>query len=207
MSKWGGSEELLSEVDESAARGKLMEAGRFPCLNALYPGKFRAHCSKCASDVSVGLFTRIKGIFIPVYDDDAGKEIMYQIPLDVAENMVKKMATHKLRFGDSIYYADGCMHKGSKNLGADELAVSELDDSRAGLATAFVSGNTPMLQPEHNVYLLQGHRMCPFLMHYHEKATPSKRDIEACSHGYSLACIEGMDAEYDAMLDSKTGRF
>ncbi len=207
MSKWGGGDELLNEVDESTARGRLMEAGRFPCLNTLYPGKFRAHCSKCGSDASVGAFTRIKGVFIPTYDKKADKEIIYQIPLEVAESLVKKLATNKIAFGDSIYYATGIMHKGAKNLIGDEAMVNDVDDSRAGLALAFVNGSTPMLPEEHSVFLLRGHRMSPFLMHYHEKVTPSKRDISAYAQKYSLECIEAMDAEYDAMLDSKTGRF
>ena len=208
MSKWGDKDNSVQkEFDESGARGKIVARGAFPCLNTLYPGKFRAHCSKCGSDASVGLFTRMKGVFIAAFSEKEEKEVIYRLPVDVANNLVKKLALGSIKFGDLIYHENGVMNKSGKNMSGDEKCVQELDDSRPGLAMAFVNGETPMLPPETPVYILEGSRMSPYLMHYHEKATPSKRDVTAYLHKFSLECIETFDEEYDAMLDGKTGTF
>lgn len=201
MTTWGQG----SKKENKETATKLRDRGVFPCLDVLYPGKFRAHCSKCIADCSASQFTRKNAVFIVVYHPKREREILVRILYDHAESLVRSMALGKVREGDPIFLKDGIIHKGTlAPLEGDDTQVQDTKVTRADIAKAFVDDKFVLLNDSvGEVFLLGSERAIPYLLLYHSGATPSKYDVEAYDHEYAEKYVLDLDKQFEESLTAR----
>lgn len=203
MAGWGQSKGGSSSAQETSTL--LRDRGVFPCLDVLYPGRFRAHCAKCIADCAVSQFTRKNAVFVVVYHEKRGCEVLVRILYDAAETLVKNLALGKIKFGDPIRIQGGKVVRGEGDgMSGDDVHVQDTDVSRGAIAKAFVDNKFVLLDESvGDVYLLDSARPAPYLLLYHSEATPSKHDIAAYEQNYSEAYIRSLDEQYEEALYAK----
>ena len=198
---WGAG----NAADKLKATSKfvLHQAPAYPCLDVLYPGKFRFHCQRCSDDAAISKFSRHRFYLFYGFTEEGGEKL-YRLPMALANSYVEGCARGRLRpgmrikaVGDVIVAAPGPM------LPPAEQQLQESDDSIPALCGAVVGSKYDMFIDGVEAYVLQSVRIPPYLLVVHENSTPSAIDIKAFENNYSLEFVQKLDEEYnDALVKS-----
>lgn len=202
---WGenGAENGLDP--KHAARTKLLESKIVPCLNALYPGVFRAHCSKCFTDASVGIFSRHRAVLCICYDESAEKEVLVKLSPEIGDAMSRSLAMKRFVPGQAFMVVNDEFEPLEDILDQGDVTIQDIDDVRGNIVKRLVDKDTVDPEDGKKLFLLRGERPVPYLVIYHDLNKPSDRDVLAYVSGYSEEYLEGLDAEYTEKLGTKSG--
>ena len=193
----GGASEQL----KASSKFVLQQASAYPCLDVLYPGKFRFHCQRCTDDAAISKFTRHR--FYLFYGfTEAGGEKLYRLPLALANSYVEGCARGRIRPGICIKAGEEAVSvvSGSPVLTAEELTLQEHDDSIPALCNAVVRDQYEIFADGMEAYVLQSLRVPPYLLVVHENSAPSAMDVRAFENGYSMEFMTKIDADYHEAL-------
>jgi len=196
---WGSG---AGTTDQTRASAKfvLQQAPAYPCLDVLYPGKFRFHCQRCTDDSVISKFTRHK-FYLFFGFTEAGGEKLYRMPQAIANSYVEGCARGKFRAGACIAVTEGgIVVPAGAPLSAEELQVQEHSDDVSSLCNYVVRDQFELFTEGMQAHVLQSRRVPPYLLLVHENSSPSATDVKAFENNYSLEFLQKLDADYDEAL-------
>ena len=194
---WGS--QSVVEAAKGSAKFIIQKAPAFPCLDVLYPGKYRFHCQRCSDDATISKFTRHRYYLFYGYTEATGEKL-YRMPMSVANSYVEGCARGRIKPGANIRVENGGVVVAGPGLSFSEYSLQEHSDDQQALANAVVREEFEIFGDGMQVYVLQGRRVPPYLMVVHENANPGTVDIAACENMYSREFIAKLDADYDEAL-------
>lgn len=194
---WGSG--TASEQIRSSSKFVLQRAPAFPCLDVMYPGKFRFHCQKCTDDAVISKFTRHKFYMFYGYTEQNGEKL-YRMPQAQANNYVEGCARGKYKPGAFIRATETGVALAGPSLDAKDLEMQEHSDDVAEICKKIVLEQYELFVDGTEAYVLQSQRVPPYLVVVHENASPSTVDIIAFEQGYTKEFLEKLDAEYEESL-------
>lgn len=198
---WGAGSAAGTPPEQlrNSSRFIIQKAQAFPCLDVLYPGKYRFHCQRCTDDAAISKFTRHRCYLFYGFTEATGEKL-YRMPLSVANSYVEGCARGRIKPGACIRVEQGGVVVAGSALSYSEYGLQEHSDDQQALANAIVRDEFEIFGDGMQVYVLQHTRIPPYLVMVHEAVNPSTVDILAFENSYSREFIAKLDADYEENL-------